>query len=86
MNLKVNEDIGLETHKTADQFFKFVAGEGMVIINKTEYFVKEGDVAIVPMGAEHNITNISETKNLKFYTIYSPPEHVDGLVQNLKDR
>ena len=85
MNLQPTEDIGLETHKTADQFFEFMAGEGMLIINKKEYYVRAGSIGIVPLGAVHNIVNISKTEDLKFYTIYSPPEHVEGLIQNLKD-
>ena len=30
------------------------------------------------------IINTSETKALKLYTIYSPPEHPDGLIQNFQ--
>lgn len=85
MNLRPKEDIGLETHDTADQFFKFIFGFGIIVIDKKEHYVGAGDVAIVPMGTMHNIVNTSESEDLKFYTIYSPPEHDDGLVQNFKN-
>jgi mannose-6-phosphate isomerase-like protein (cupin superfamily) len=86
INLKPGEDIGLETHSKVDQFFKFASGEGSVTVDGKEYPVTVGDLTIVPMGTEHNVTNVSKKENLKFYTIYSPPEHMDGLIQNSKDK
>ena len=38
----------------------------------------------MPAGAKHNVTNTSKTKELKLYTIYSPPEHQDGTVRKTK--
>ena len=38
---------------------------------------------IVPAGARHNVRNTGAAP-LKFYTIYGPPEHVDGLVEATK--
>jgi mannose-6-phosphate isomerase-like protein (cupin superfamily) len=37
----------------------------------------------VPAGAKHNIINTGKDE-LKLYTLYSPPEHEDGLVQKTK--
>ena len=34
---------------------------------------------------KHNIINTSKDKDLKLYTIYSPPEHKDGIVHKTKD-
>jgi mannose-6-phosphate isomerase-like protein (cupin superfamily) len=84
MSLVPSEEIGLETHPENDQFFRFESGEGKVTINSIEYDVKDGDSAIVPMGAEHNVVNISDKKPLKFYTIYSPAHHEDGTVHITK--
>jgi mannose-6-phosphate isomerase-like protein (cupin superfamily) len=84
MTLKPGEDIGLETHDEHDQFFRFEAGEGKVVIDGSEYEVKDGDAVIVPAGAKHNIINVSETEELKLYTIYAPPEHADGTVHETK--
>ena len=72
MSLKPNEDIGMEVHETVDQFFRFEAGEGKVVIDGEEFSVKDGDVAIVPAGSQHNIINTSSDKELKLYTIYTP--------------
>ena len=84
MNLKPGEDIGEEVHDTVDQFFRFEEGEGKVIIDGTEHLVKDGSGVIVPSGAKHNVINTSPKKNLKLYTIYSPPEHIDKVVRHTK--
>lgn len=85
MSLKPGEDIGSEVHPENDQFFRFDAGSGKVVINETEYKVKDGDAAVVPKGAEHNVINTSETEDLKFYTIYAPSHHKDGIVRETKE-
>jgi mannose-6-phosphate isomerase-like protein (cupin superfamily) len=84
MCLKPNEDIGMETHTDVDQFFRFEEGEGVVMIDATKHTVKDGSGVIVPSGAKHNVINTSSTKNLKLYTIYSPPEHQDNVVRKTK--
>ena len=82
MSLLPGEDIGMEVHTDNDQFFRFEAGVGKVIINETEYEVKDGDAVIVPSGANHNV--IAGDKGLKLYTIYSPAHHKDGIVRETK--
>lgn len=81
MTLPPGEEIGLETHTGGDQFFRFESGTGRVSINDTEYMVGAGDAVIVPVGAQHNVTNTSATEMLKLYTIYAPPHHQDGVVR-----
>ncbi len=84
MTLQPNEDIGMETHPDNDQFFRFEAGEGKVIIDDQEYIVGDGDAVVVPAGAQHNIINTSSTELLKMYTIYSPAHHADGTIHQTK--
>ena len=84
MTLQAQEDIGLEIHKDTDQFFRFEAGEGLVLIDDNEYVVGDGDAGIVPAGSKHNVVNTSKSKLLKFYTIYSPAHHKDGIVRDTK--
>jgi len=84
MNIKPGEEIGEETHHDVDQFFRFEKGEGKVTIDGVEHHVKDGDGVIVPAGAKHNVVNTSKRANLKLYTIYSPPEHQDGVVRHTK--
>jgi mannose-6-phosphate isomerase-like protein (cupin superfamily) len=84
MSLKPGEEIGEETHSDVDQFFRFEAGEGKVIIDGVEHSVKNGNAVIVPAGARHNVVNTSKRGDLRLYTIYSPPEHQDGVVRRTK--
>jgi len=84
MSLKPGEEIGEETHEDVDQFFRFEAGVGKVIIDGVEHRVKDGNGVIVPAGARHNVVNTSERANLRLYTIYSPPEHQDRVVRHTK--
>jgi len=85
MSLKPKEEIGLETHKENDQFFRFEAGRGRVEIDGNKYTVKDGDAVIIPAGAKHNVINISATEELKMYTIYSPPHHKDQIVRKTEE-
>ena len=84
MNLKPKEEIGMEVHEENDQFFRFEQGIGKVIIDGNEYDVKDGTAIIVPSGAQHNVINVSETEELKLYTIYSPAHHKDGIARLTK--
>ncbi len=84
MSLKPGEDIGLETHGTTDQFFRFEGGNGKCIIDGNEYKVENGDAIVIPAGAKHNVINTDSVKGLKMYTIYAPPQHKDGLINATK--
>jgi mannose-6-phosphate isomerase-like protein (cupin superfamily) len=79
MSLKGGEEIGAEIHPVIDQFFRFESGNGKCVINKTEYLVGPGDAVVAPAGSLHNVINLDPKNELKFYTIYSPPNHKDGL-------
>jgi mannose-6-phosphate isomerase-like protein (cupin superfamily) len=83
MSLQPGEQIGMETHEL-DQFFRFEKGEGKVVLNGEEQAVTDGSVVVIPAGTEHNVINTSPSEVLKLYTIYSPPEHKDGVVHTTK--
>jgi len=85
MSLKPNEEIGMEVHPDNDQFFRFEKGQGKCLIDGNEYDVTDGSAIVVPAGAQHNVINISETDELKLYTIYSPAHHKDGIVRATKE-
>ncbi|MGE5297766.1 MAG: cupin domain-containing protein [Acidobacteriaceae bacterium] len=85
MSLKPGEEIGMEVHDDGDQFFRFESGKGLLVIDGNQYKVADGDAAIVPQGAMHNVINTSETGEvLKLYTIYSPPHHRDQVAHETK--
>ncbi len=83
MSLLPGEEIGAEVHTDNDQFFRFEKGVGTVVINETSYAVEDGDVVIVPAGAQHNVINTGSDA-LKLYTIYAPAHHKDGIIRATK--
>ncbi|MEI6028121.1 MAG: cupin domain-containing protein [Betaproteobacteria bacterium] len=82
MALKPQEDIGAEVHKL-DQFFRVEQGHGEAVLNGVKTAIKAGYAVVVPAGARHNIINTG-TEPLKLYTIYSPPNHRDGVVHHTR--
>ena len=86
MCLKPKEDIGNEVHRKVDQFFRIEQGKARFVLNngKNKYAAKNGFAVIVPAGTWHNVTNISKNKNLKLYTLYSPPNHHPGTIHKTK--
>jgi mannose-6-phosphate isomerase-like protein (cupin superfamily) len=84
MSLLPKENIGMEHHE-ADQFFRFESGKGQCIINGKKYNIKDGDSIFVPGGAEHDVINTSDEEDLKLYTLYGPPNHIDGIKANTKE-
>jgi mannose-6-phosphate isomerase-like protein (cupin superfamily) len=85
MSLAPKEEIGMEVHPDNDQFFRFEKGQGKCIIDGNEYDIGDGVAIVVPAGAQHNIINISDTEELRLYTIYSPAHHKDGIVRATKE-
>ncbi len=84
MSLLPKEEINFEIHPDRDQFFRFESGEGKVFVDESEYDVSDGDIVMVPAGARHNVVNTSDTIKLKLYTLYSPAEHMDGVIRKTK--
>ena len=84
MSIPPGCEIGAEVHDDRDQFFRFEAGEGEVMVDDTTYAVKADDAVIVPQGARHNV-RCTGSEPLKLYTIYAPPEHIDETVHRTVD-
>jgi len=78
MALKPKEDIGAEVHKL-DQFFRVEAGSGEAVLDGVRTPIREGFAVVVPAGTNHNIINTGSVP-MKLYTLYSPPNHRDGVV------
>lgn len=83
MSLLKDEEIGVETHKTVDQFFRIESGTAKIIMNGQETTLTDGMVAVVPAGVEHNLINVGPG-SLKLYTLYSPPNHPVGTIHKTK--
>ncbi len=84
MSIAPGDDIGMETHKDVDQFFRIEKGIGQAILDGKKYDLEDGSAVVIPAGTEHNIINKSKSEPLKVYTIYSPPNHPDGTIHKTK--
>jgi mannose-6-phosphate isomerase-like protein (cupin superfamily) len=83
MSLEPGEEIGEEVHPDRDQFFRVEEGSGEIVIDGHVNPVEDDIAVIVPAGAVHNVRNTGD-EPLRLYTIYGPPEHVDGTVHATK--
>ncbi len=83
MTLQPGEEIGAEVHDDRDQFFRVEQGRGTVWIDGVRTDVADDDAIIVPAGARHNVANTGDAP-LHLYTLYGPPEHVEGTLHRTK--
>ena len=85
MNLKPGEEIGEKVHIGVIQFFQFKEGKGKCIVDGNEYCVENGDAIAAPAGAKSNVINTDAERELKMYTIYTPPDYKDGSINYTTD-
>ena len=83
MAIQPGEEIGEEVHEDRDQFFRIEVGQGEIWIDDVSNKVKADDGVIVPAGAKHNVINTG-SESLRLYTIYGPPEHLEGTIHKTK--
>ena len=90
MSIDVDSDIGYEAHPNLDQFIRIEQGEGLVLIGDSmdnmdyQNNVREGYAFIIPAGKWHNLINTGN-RPIKLYSIYAPPEHPHGTLQQTKE-
>jgi mannose-6-phosphate isomerase-like protein (cupin superfamily) len=84
MSLQPEEEIGEEVHQNLDQFIRIEYGRGKAILDDVEHDVQADFAIVAPAGTKHNVINSSKTEPLKLYTIYSPPEHKEGVLHKTK--
>ena len=82
MALDPKGEIGMEAHMP-DQFFRVEEGIGEAVIDGVRTAIRAGFAIIIPGGKNHNIINTG-TVPMKLYTIYSPPNHRDGVVHHTR--
>ena len=82
MNIAPGDEIGEEVHEL-DQFIRFEKGQAKVILNGETYTVGEDFAVVIPAGVTHNVVNTGDI-GLQLYSLYTPPEHKDQIVQPTK--
>ncbi len=84
MSIQPGDEIGEEVHDL-DQFIRIEEGKGRAVLNDIEHEVEDDYAVIIPAGMKHNVLNTGD-KPLKLYSIYSPPEHRDGVVHETREK
>lgn len=82
MALNPKEEIGMEVHEL-DQFFRVEEGIGEAVLDGVHKMISAGFAVLVPAGTNHNIINTGTTP-MKLYTLYSPPNHRDGVIHKTR--
>jgi mannose-6-phosphate isomerase-like protein (cupin superfamily) len=83
MSIPPGDDIGEESHGRVEQILFCADGAGEAVIDGVRSPFLPGDVVVVPPGTRHDIFATGEAP-LKIYTIYAPPNHLPGRVQETK--
>ena len=89
MTIPVGSDVGLEVHPDNDQFLCIVSGQCLVQMGEARNRLTIRQAAFdnygifVPAGTWHNVINVGTTP-LKLYTMYGPPDHPWGTIENMK--
>lgn len=83
MNIPPGGEVGKETHKYTEQTLFFLSGTGEGELDGKKFPIGPGDAVVVVPGTEHNFRNTGTTP-LKIYTVYAPPNHIDGRVHATK--
>jgi len=82
MAIEPGSVIGKETHQL-DQFIRIEQGQMEVVLDGESTTVQDQWAIVVPAGTEPNFIKTGEV-TVKLYTLYSPPEHKDGVVEKTK--
>ena len=89
MSIPVRGEIGFEMHADVDQYIRIEEGRGLVVIGSggaipsMRQSVGRNDAVFVPAGTWHNVVNTG-FRPLKLSSVYAPPNHPRGTVQQTK--
>lgn len=83
MRIPEGGEVGEEVHDHVEQTLFVLSGEGRAKLDAEERAVGAGDVIVVTPGTRHNVVNVG-AGDLCIYTVYAPPNHIDGRVHATK--
>ncbi|OGL72826.1 hypothetical protein A3C96_02185 [Candidatus Uhrbacteria bacterium RIFCSPHIGHO2_02_FULL_60_10] len=70
-------------HPHVEQTLFFLSGYGKAVLDGQESAVVAGDAVVVTPGTRHNFINTGK-EDWKVYTLYAPPNHIDGRLHKTK--
>ncbi len=84
MSIPPQGEIGEETHEHVEQTLYIQSGRATVTLDGVVTELHDGGIVVVTPGTRHNIQNSGET-DLKIWTVYAPPNHIDARVHVTKE-
>jgi mannose-6-phosphate isomerase-like protein (cupin superfamily) len=84
MALRPNEEIGREIHREVEQSIFIVEGSGRFVAYGRQRIVRPGDAIVITPGTRHNLIAESGPLSLRLFTIYTPPNHIDGRIHRTR--
>ncbi len=84
MHIPPGGEVGEEIHDHVEQALFFLSGTGIAELDGKSFLVGPGDAVVVTPGTKHNFKNTG-TQPLKIYTVYAPPNHLEGTVHKTKE-
>jgi mannose-6-phosphate isomerase-like protein (cupin superfamily) len=82
MTIRPHESIGQEMHRSVEQSLFVVEGSGTLVANGHRQTAYPGDVIVIPPRTRHDL--VAGPVPLKLFTIYTPPNHLDGRLHRTK--
>jgi mannose-6-phosphate isomerase-like protein (cupin superfamily) len=83
MTIPTGQDIGVEVHPNVEQLIFVASGQGKAVLDGVDSPLGPGDLLVVTPGTRHDVVNIG-AEPLRIYTVYAPPNHIDGRVHQNK--
>ena len=83
MRVPEGGEIGEEVHAHVEQTLFVLDGEAKAVLDGVAQPVGPGGVITVTPGTRHNVVNAG-AGDLVLYTVYAPPNHIDGRVHATK--
>lgn len=79
MAIQPGSGIDAEVHHDTDQIIVVVEGSAEIVLDGQTHETAVGQLAYIPAGTRHEVRNPGKDP-LRLYTVYAPPEHLDGTV------
>jgi len=83
MRIPPGGEVGEEVHDHVEQTLFVLEGVARVMLDGKESAAAVGDAVVVTPGTRHNLLNGGDV-DLVLYTVYAPPNHIDGRVHATK--
>ncbi len=69
ISVKPRAKLSYQSHKLRAEYWTFIKGQGVVVLEGKEYPVRAGGRIDVPIGAKHRVINLDENLELIFVEV-----------------